>query len=140
MRTPYLLALVLFVATSFPVAAQEWVTLRDTMLYPSTSARLTTSAKDTLSSSVTEKPGKGSVELKSDTLVKVLKRSRFMQRETVYIRETSSSETVNRLFKVALVEVLNGKREGKQGWVVVSYRDTGGDPQVYLAQAPPKTE
>lgn len=123
-----------------PVLGQEYLTKQVTILVPIENLKLSTSGKDALSASVGQEKPEDSVSLEPDTRVRLVNRSRFLARETVYDRENSTSTTVNRLFKAALVEVLTGDSKGTKGWVVVSYRDTGGDPNVFLAQAPLRVE
>jgi hypothetical protein len=120
-----------------PTLGQEWVTVQGVSLVPATTPKLSTSGKDALSSTVTVNKPEGSIELLPEVRVRLISRSRFIQKETLYDRENSTSTSTNRLFKVAFVEVLSGETQGQKGWVVISYRDTGGDPQVFLTQAPP---
>lgn len=102
-------------------------------LYLKTQPELTASDKDLLCSSLEEAgDGDNFLTLALDSRVRVMRRSRFVQRQTVYDRENSTSSTVERLFKIALVEVMEGQSKGRIGWVVVSYRASGEDPVVYL--------
>ena len=137
MRRSFLFITFLLLSLScLPVLGQEYITKQTTNLIPAETPKLSTSGKDALSASVSDEKPENSVELEAETRVRLVNRARFMARETVYDRENSKSTSVNRLFKAALVEVLTGENKGSKGWVVMSYRDTGGDPQVFLAQAP----
>ena len=119
-------------------SAQEMVTSRQAFLLKDNSPSLSTSAKDALCSTLKEKSPAETYALAVDTRVKVLERTRFMVKETVYDRENAKETSSRRLVKAALVEVLDGESSGRTGWIVLSYRDTGGDPQIILAQAAPK--
>lgn len=113
----------------------EFCARKEAPLYLSQSPDLTTSDKDVLCGLLEKAESSKAVVLSPEAKVKVLKRSRFLQRQTVYDRENSTSKTVERLYKVALVQVLSGESKGKTGWTVVSYRETGGDPVIYFAES-----
>lgn len=102
------------------------------------SEQLSTSGKDTLCGLLEGQESDGATLLSDETRVKVLKRSRFMQQQTVYDRENSTSTTTNRLYKVALVKVMSGENKGNVGWLVVSYRDSGANPVVLMKEVPPE--
>ena len=131
------MAFVLIILCTGIVSAQEMVTSRQAFLLRENSPDLSTSAKDALCSTLREKAPADTYSLAVDTRVRVLARTRFMVKETVYDRENAKETSSQRLVKAALVEVLNGDSSGRTGWIVISYRDTGGDPQVILAQALP---
>ena len=131
------MAFVLIILCTGIVSAQEMVTSRQAFLLRENSPDLSTSAKDALCSPLREKAPADPYSLAVDTRVRVLARTRFMVKETVYDRENAKETSSQRLVKAALVEVLNGDSSGRTGWIVISYRDTGGDPQVILAQALP---
>ena len=131
------MAFVLIILCTGIVSAQEMVTSRQAFLLKENSPDLSTSAKDALCSTLREKAPADTYSLAVDTRVRVLARTRFMVKETVYDRENAKETSSQRLVKAALVEVLNGDSSGRTGWIVISYRDTGGDPQVILAQALP---
>ncbi|HIB66677.1 MAG TPA: hypothetical protein EYO33_16575 [Phycisphaerales bacterium] len=131
------MAFVLIILCTGIVSAQEMVTSRQAFLLKENSPDLSTSAKDALCSTLREKAPADTYSLAVDTRVRVLARTRFMVKETVYDRENAKETSSQRLVKAALVEVLNGDSSGRTGWIVISYRDTGGDPQVILAQAVP---
>ena len=131
------MAFVLIILCTGIVSAQEMVTSRQAFLLRENSPDLSTSAKDALCSTLREKAPADTYSLAVDTRVRVLARTRFMVKETVYDRENAKETSSQRLVKAALVEVLNGDSSGRTGWIVISYRDTGGDPQVILAQAVP---
>lgn len=124
--------------SSLLCSAEEMITSREAFLLQESSEKLSTSGKDALCSTLTEKEPSNSIALAAETRVRVVNRTRFIQKETVYDRENSKELSVRRLVKAALVEVLEGDARGSKGWMVISYRDTGGNPQVFLAQAPPK--
>lgn len=129
--------LVLLLLLTVPGWCQEaeFAAQKEAAVYLSQSQVLSSSDKDVLCGLLEEPDSSKSVLLPVDTRVKLLKRSRFLQQQTVYDRENSKSKTVQRLFKVAMVEVLSGENKGKSGWVVVSYRETGGNPVVYFSEA-----
>lgn len=103
-------------------------------LYLNSDPELTTSAKDILCGSLESKAqNEELLLLEPASRVRVMRRTRFVQRQTIYDRENSTSTTVDRLFKVALVEVADGEAKGRVGWVVVSYRATGEDPVIFLS-------
>ena len=139
MRRVVLFFLLLFTLPGWCQEA-DFSARKDAAVYLTENQVLSSSDKDVLCGLLEEPDSSKSVMLPINTRVKLLKRSRFLQQQTVYDRENSKSRTVQRLFKVALVEVLSGENKGKSGWVVVSYRETGGDPVVYfsesLAQSP----
>ena len=135
----YLRALVFLALLLSCAKAQttELLTISTSQLLSGQAEQLSTSDKDKLCGFVEGSSSDKAVALEHDTRVKVLKRSRFLQQQTVYDRENSTSNISRRLYKVALVEVLSGERKGSIGWVVVSYRDSGENPVVFLREAPP---
>lgn len=134
MRRVVLFLLLLLVLPGWCQEA-EFAARKDAAVYLTESQVLNSSDKDVLCGLLEEPDSSKSVVLPVDTRVKLLKRSRFLQQQTVYDRENSKSKTVQRLFKVALVEVLSGENKGKSGWVVVSYRETGGNPVVFFSES-----
>ena len=134
----FLIVFFLVISSALAGSAQEMVTSRQAFLLKENSPTLSTSAKDALCSTLKEKSPADTYSLNADTRVKVLERTRFMVKETIYDRENAKETSSQRLVKAALVEVLDGESLGRTGWIVISYRDTGGNPQVILAQAAPK--
>ena len=127
----------LLLLLSTPCWAQQFLTTQAALLLPSSGESLSVSEKELLSGSVAGQISEELSTVAKDTRVEQLKRTRFLQKETVYDREKSTETVRSRLFKVALVRVMTGELQGKEGWMVVSYRSSGQDPQAVLTEVAP---
>lgn len=136
MRSPLLL-LALLVFTAPNVAfAQDMLSKTQSYLLVDGSSSLNGNKQETLAVSVRGQAVNGVRFLTANTLVGVISRSQFVQKETLHIAGDPMPKDVKRQFQAALIEVKSGPDKGKKGWTVISYQDPGAQPVVYFDTAP----